>query len=217
MSLPKPGDIVCAGLDMGLRSDSSTLVVIHRRGDMLYVGDLIEMRPEKGAPLKPSVVVRRFAKTMLAHGCSFAVADAHYAESVREYLDEYDLSLAAGPSSPAEAYVRARALMREGRIRIPRHARLIQQLKDVQGKPTSGGGMSIQHPRTSNGGHGDIAAAFVLAVWQLAGDETADAVPDEGSREWEARASERRRQKYKESVEERPAWMPKNRVRERFS
>lgn len=216
MPLPKPGDRVCAGLDIGLRSDSSALVIVHERQSVLHVAEIVELRPEKDAPLKPSEVVRAFAARMLAHGCTYAVGDNHYVESVREYLDESDLSVVLGPSHPADAYMRTRALMREGRVRIPRHERLIQQLKEVQGKPTSGGGMSIQHPRTTNGGHGDIAAAFVLAVWQIAGDLTAEVAPELGTREWEAKAVERRRARMKAEAE-RPKWAPKHRVGERFS
>ncbi len=217
MTLPRPGDRVCAGIDVGLVADSSALVIVHERASILHVGEIVELRPQKDEPLKPSEVIRSFAKTMLAHGVSFAVGDRHYAEAVREYLDEFDLSLAFGPTSPAEAYVRTRALMREGRVRIPKHDRLIQQLREVQGKPTSGGGMSITHPRSVNGGHGDIAAAFVLAVWQISGDSIAEVAPEFGTREWEEAAANRRRAKHREETAEKPAWMPKNKTGERFA
>ncbi len=205
--LPRPGDIVCAGLDIGLKADSSALVIVHQRGPQLIVGDIIEKRPRDGVPLKPSEVVRSFAQAMALHGCTYAVGDNHYVESVREYLSESDMSLVSGPAHPAEAYVRTRALMREGRVRIPRHERLLQQLREVQGKPTSGGGMSIQHPRWATGGHGDLAAAFVLAIWQISGDEIAARKPELGTREWEEAGRERRRQALREKAD-RPEWMP---------
>ena len=207
MPLPKPGDVVSAGLDTGMRSDSSALVIVHQRAGIIHVGEVVEMRPQRGAPLKPSEVIRNFANIMLQHGCTYAVGDAHYAEAVREYLDEYDLTLIFGPTRPADAYTRTRALMREGRVRMPRHDRLVQQLREVQGRPTSGGGMSITHPRTTNGGHGDLAAAFVLAVWQVAGDIVPDAEPDPFSKTWEQKRQAARKAKLQAELD-KPAWMP---------
>jgi hypothetical protein len=83
------------------------------------------------------------------------------------------LTYVPAPAQPAETYVRARMLLREGHVKI--HGlefrdRLIQQMREVHGKPTSGGGMSIIHPRWATGGHGDLVAALVLALWQLWGD-----------------------------------------------
>lgn len=109
---------------------------------------------------------------MAQHGCTYAVGDQHYRESVAEHLDEFGLAFIPGPSQPAEAYVRVRALMREGRVRLPRHEKLLRQLRDTQGVVTSGGRISIQHPRNA-GGHSDLVAALVLALFQVAGDETA--------------------------------------------
>lgn len=201
--LPKPGDIVCAGLDMGLRADSSALVIVHRREDVLIVAEVLEFRPTEGRPLKPSSVVRSFAKVLIQHGCSYAVGDNHYRESVAEHLNEFNLTFVPGPSSPAEAYVRSRALMRDGRVRLPNHPRLLQQLREVHGKPTSGGGMSIVHPRWSTGGHGDLAAALVLALWQVSGDTIAAPPPKVGTKEWEAEAK-RARYEHFQQQEDRP-------------
>lgn len=198
--LPEPGDVVCAGLDMGLRSDSSALVIVHRRGEMLSVASLIEMRPTAGIPLKPSEVVRTFAREMVRHGCTYAVGDSHYAESVREYLTESDLALAAGPTPPAEAYMRTRSLLREGRVRLPRHDRLLQQMREVHGKPTSGGGMSIVHPRWATGGHGDLVAALVLALWQVSGNEVMPPKPELGTEEWIAVSREARQKRHVEKL-----------------
>jgi hypothetical protein len=64
-----------------------------------------------------------------------------------------------------------RQLLREGRVRIPDHPRLVQQIREVQGRPLPGGGVSVTHPRWRTGGHGDLCEAWALAVYQLAHDE----------------------------------------------
>lgn len=187
---PQPGEVVAAGGDFGFRSDSSALVVVHR-GALVVVGDITELRPRDGLPLKPSETVQGFAATLRAHGASYLMADGHYRETIVEHLS--DISYAPAPNTPADAYMRARVLFREGRVRIPNHPRLIQQLREVEGHPTPGGGMSITHPRWRKGGHGDLVAALVLALYQLGGDEVPQPKPDFGTQAWEAAEKEKRR------------------------
>ncbi len=172
-----PKDLVSAGADFAFRSDSSGLVKTALRADGLHVYGVLECRPEDDKPLKPSVTVKRFADEIRGE-CKYVMADQHYRESIVEHLDASSLGFVPAPTTPADTYVRARMLLREGKVKV--HApnidadtleRLKRQLRDVQGKPTPGGGMSIIHPKWAVGGHGDLAAAFVLGLWQLSGDE----------------------------------------------
>jgi hypothetical protein len=206
---PRHGDTIAAGGDFGFRSDSSALVMVALREGTLHVYAGVEKRPEPGMPLKPSETVAAFAKC-IAGRCAYLMADQHYREAIAEHLEAHDLSYAPAPGQPAESYVRARMLLREGKVRI--HGlefrdRLLQQMREVQGKPTSGGGMSIVHPRWSQGGHGDLVSALVLALWQVSGDAVAAETPALGTREWEEAGRERRRQALREK-QERPEWMP---------
>lgn len=191
--LPQPGQRVSAGGDFGFRADSSSLAITHRQGRMLTLAALVELRPTNEAALKPSETVRMFASTLVEHGCSYLMADGHYREAIVEYLAESGLAFADAPTTPADAYVRARTLMREGRVRIPRHGRLLQQLKEVQGRPTPGGGLSIVHPRWRGGGHGDLVASWVLALWQQGDEEIAAPPPERGTSEWEDAERAKRR------------------------
>ncbi len=217
--VPRAGDTVAAGADFGFRSDSSALVLVAKRGETLHVFAGAEERPEPGQPLKPSKTVATFAK-IIAGRCAYLLADQHYREAIAEHLEAHDLSYAPAPGQPAESYVRARMLLREGRVRI--HGlefrdRLVQQMREVCGKPTSGGGMSIVHPRWSQGGHGDLVSALVLALWQVSGDSVDEAVPEMGTKAWETKAEGRRKARHMEDIEDRPEWMPKKRVKERVA
>jgi hypothetical protein len=209
-----PGDEVAAGGDFGFRSDSSACVKVARRGTTLHVYGGVEKRPEAGAPLKPSATVAAFAEA-IAGECPYLMADQHYREAIAEHLDAHGLTYAPAPLTPADSYVRARMLLREGRVvihvgQLPdgMGARLLQQLREVQGKPTSGGGMSIVHPRWSQGGHGDIVSALVLALWQVSGERVADPEPQVMTREWEQTRQDERKRRLREQLE-RPAWAPK--------
>jgi hypothetical protein len=163
--------LVSAGADFGFRSDSSALVVVQRAGGLFHVDHVLELRPEKGKPLVPSVVVATFANEVKGFGHDTVVSDAHYRESVVEHLESTGLLLQPAPegqTGKAETYVRARTLINEGKVRLPNHPRLLRQLKEVVATPTSGGGLSISSPRWRAGGHGDLVSAFVLAVFDVA-------------------------------------------------
>lgn len=191
--VPEPGDRVAAGGDFGFRSDSSALAISHRVERQLLLGELLELKPTSTAPLKPSETVHAFAETMTRHEVSYLMADGHYREAIVEHLVEAGLSFVDAPTSPADAYVRARTLMREGRVKFPRLPRLVQQLEEVQGRPIPGGGMSILHPRWRTGGHGDLAQALVLSLFQLGDEEIAMPPPKPGSGGWEEAERAKRR------------------------
>lgn len=190
----QPRDVIGAGGDFGFRSDSSALLMVAMRGDMLHVFDGAEERPTDDAPLKPSVTVASFAKKLVGR-CNYLMADSHYREAIAELLEAHGVCYAAAPTSPADTYVRARMLLREGKVKIhplPFRDRLVQQMREVHGRPTSGGGMSIVHPRWATGGHGDLCAALVLAVWFVCGEPVVAPEPELGTQAWEAMMRERR-------------------------
>ncbi len=54
--------------------------------------------------------------------------------------------------------------MSEGNVLLLDDPALIRQLREVQGRAVAGGGLSITSPRRK-GGHGDLASAYVGAVW----------------------------------------------------
>lgn len=206
---PRPGDLIAAGGDFGFLADSSALVLVALRGNMVHVFDGLELRPTPEAALKPSTTVAEFAQRIKGR-CSHLMADQHHRASIAEHLEEHELAYAPAPMKPSETYVRARMLLREGRVRIHPLSfrdRLLLQMREVQGKPTSGGTMSIVHPRWSKGGHGDACAALVLAVWQVTGEVVPVPTPEAGTKEWEAKASEMRKAKHRAEME-RPKWMP---------
>lgn len=157
-----------AGADFGFARDSSALVIVARSGDLVWITFIDEAVPGDN-PLVPSEVIGRFAEAVRKHRASGLCADAHYREAVREHLERADLALMTAPEGAkgkALSYALTKTLLQQGRLRLPRNERLIQQLKDITVRPTAAGGLSIQAPRWPGGGHGDIVSALVLAVWQ---------------------------------------------------
>lgn len=180
LPVPRGSLIASAGADMGFSRDSAAQVVTLRDETLITVASIEELRPEKGKPLKPSTVVKTFAATAKGYGTEYVVADGHYRETVREHLEEFQLALITAPEGAggkAESYTAVRMKLNEGRLRLPNHERFLRQLKEVRGRPTAGGGISIASPRWSTGGHGDIVSAFVLAAWDSARQMPAVAPP----------------------------------------
>ena len=182
-----PGEKVTVGCDFGFERDSSAMAVCIQGVDgMLRVAELDEQMPTDNAPLKPSVVCARFAEIALRYKATEVMSDAHYRQAIAEYLEASGLDFInapAGQKAIAESYVRLRSLMREGRVQLPAHPRLIAQLKAVVAKPLPGGGMSIQSPRLAKGGHGDLVSALVLAVWKAVETTAAAPAPKPGTHE----------------------------------
>lgn len=162
--------VVAAGADFAFKSDSSALVVARLELEGVYrVTDMLEQRPERGKPLVPSKVVAAFAEVVRRYGATSVVADRHSEEAIREHLATHKLRLVAAPDGLAgkvETYTRVRALLLEGRVRLPESPRLLNQLKAITRKVTAGGSMTISSPRRG-GAHGDLVSALVLALASL--------------------------------------------------
>ena len=205
--VPKAGDQLVAGIDLGFRSNSSALVIAYLRERHVWVAVVEERRPELGLPLKPSLVMGEFARLLEMRGCNAVMADAHYRETAVEYLSAVRIGLLDAPG-PAEVWLKTRDLLREGRLHIPASAeRLLRQLREVKAKPGSGGALSIFLPHWPTGEHGDIAAAFSLALYQAAGQSYVEPVAA-GSQEALRLEEERRKAARRREVQNgnQPLW-----------
>lgn len=185
-----PGAELAACLDAGFRSDSSALAIVQRVSDVVSVLDILELRPEPGKPLKPSVVCAAFAERLQRYGLERVAADAFYVEAIREYMSAADIAvdeLPTGATGKAEQFSGARTYLHEHRLELPQHAGLLRDLRGIVSRPAPGGGLTIMSPRRAAGGHGDIASALVGAIWQLGPVVEATPSkpsPDPGSADW---------------------------------
>lgn len=156
-----------AGGDLGLTRDSSTLAIVATHGEDLALVELLECRPEKGAPLKLSEVIATFAGVLREHGLSSFMADGWSREPAREHATREGVAIEdapAGRNGKTQAYLATRDALREGTLRLPNEARLRAQLRSIRARPIAGGSLDISAPRRS--GHGDLVSSLVLAVWQ---------------------------------------------------
>lgn len=161
-----PGASVHAGADFGFTRNSSALAIVQCLDRKCWLSELIEVKPAKGKPLQPSAVGATFTTSLQGWKCGGFVADGHYREAVREHTAPLSFTDApAGRPGKVEVFVACRNAMREGRVRIPAHAKLLKQLREVVSKPLPGGELALSAPQWRSGEHGDLTSAFVLAVW----------------------------------------------------
>lgn len=202
------GDQVIAACDLGFRHDCSVLVVVHLNSkEVRRVVEVVELIPKPGAPLRPSEVLSTFVEVCKKHGATYVIGDHHYKETICEFLAESDIGYMDAPSQPADAYIKARALLREGLVVLPEHERLLRQMRETKSRLTPGGTVSISNPRWKKGGHGDIVSALVLALWASAGDTIPLPSPEPGTRAWEADRKDERLKKQVDKNGPRKWWM----------
>jgi hypothetical protein len=167
-----PGDkqieVVAAGGDLGLISDSSAnaIVSLHPPSGLTIVRSLREMRPVKGTPLKLSEVVATFCDDLDLFGIKSITLDGHAREPAREWTDKRGVKIVNAPSGSADklaSFVHTRKTLNEGLLRLPNAPRLIAQMKATIAKATAGGNTQIIQPRRAGLAHGDLCAALVLA------------------------------------------------------
>jgi hypothetical protein len=168
-------DPATLGLDTGFRKDPSAGVVVRSVGDLYVVAECVEIRPEPGKRLIPSVTIKQLLARGDDHRCSSVACDQHYVETVREHAGGVDLVEApGGMPGKVETYTHVRTLLKEGKVRIPAgNKRLLSQLRQVVSKPTPGGGLTITSPRRA-GAHGDLVSAFVIGLWAVSAAASAD-------------------------------------------
>lgn len=173
LPLPPGGHQVAFGVDLGFVSDSSALVGVTRE-EPHVVAVLEEQRPTKGAPLKPTAVTADFVATMRRYDAREVVGDGHYKETAKEGFEPSGVAFVDAPGGrdgKTAAYLHAKRLIVERRVRLPNMPRLLGQLRQIVSKPAPGGGVIISFPRRrGGGGHGDLVSAFVNALWAAKAD-----------------------------------------------
>lgn len=166
-----PGDVLVAGADLALQSDSSTLVAAIKRGNRYLVHLVKEWRPERNVPLDLTATCTDIRDELKRIGCPFVAADQHYRARLREVLLDSGLAVVDAPLQVVETIVRLRDVLRERQLAIycepAMRKRLRAQIDGVQLVPTTNG-LKVVHLR-ADGAHGDMVAALALATWQFAG------------------------------------------------
>jgi hypothetical protein len=174
------GSTRAVGGDFAFQRNATSFVAaqLHEtpKGQVYEVTDIYEKVPH-GEPLKPSEICADAAKFAKEVEVDEIVSDGHYRETIAEHLHNAGIvriDAPAGTTGKSDVYQVARTLINEGQVKLPialkgdaiLPERLIRQLRETVSRPLPGGGVTIDSPTWRTGEHGDIASAFVLAIWR---------------------------------------------------
>lgn len=174
------GATKAVGGDFAFQRNATSFVAVQLReneGKQIFeVTDIYEKIP-RGEPLRPSEICEDAAKFAKEAEVDEIVSDGHYRETIAEHLHTRGIvriDAPAGATGKAETHQIARTLINEGQVCLPvaikgdgsLTERLMRQLREVVSRPLAGGGVAIDSPTWRTGEHGDIASAFVLALWR---------------------------------------------------
>lgn len=160
------------GGDLGLVADASAFVPVHAfpGSPAFHVGELLELRPRKGEPLKLSSVIERAAGFADRYRTNRIWVDHHLLPAAREHCPPGLLlqPVPGGQEAKAHRFLTLRNLMQEEKLFFPASAhRLKLQLSEVQTRPSPGGGLQVLQ-RRRGGAHGDLVSSLTNAVWAAA-------------------------------------------------
>lgn len=136
----------------GGSSDSMTLAIGHREGDMVVV-DVVR---EIVAPFDPESATEEFARLLRSYGLRHVTGDRYAGEWVRQSFEKRQIQYALSELPKSGLYVDLLPKLNSKTIRLVDNPRLVNQIAALERRTSRGGKDSIDHPPQ---GHDDLANA----------------------------------------------------------
>jgi hypothetical protein len=141
----------------GGSSDSMTMAIAHKEGDVAILDVVRENRP----PFSPEAVVDEYAELCRRYRLSKITADRFGGEWVREAFRTRGVHLEAAEHSKSEIYLDLVPLINARGVELLRNERLIQQLCQLERRVTRGSRDVVDHLPNA---HDDVANAVAGAL-----------------------------------------------------
>jgi hypothetical protein len=141
----------------GGSQDSFALAIAHAEGPAVIIDCAREVKP----PFSPDAVAEDFSKAIESYGLSRVTSDRYAGDWPRERFRTHGVHVIPAEKSASQYYAAALPLFSAGRIRIPNHQRLVNQLTNLERTVGRSGRETIGHPPS---GHDDIANAVCAAA-----------------------------------------------------
>jgi hypothetical protein len=150
----------------GGSSDAMTLAIAHRDADNRGVLDALrEVRP----PFGPEAVVEEFAELLRAYDLREVEGDRYGGEWPAERFRAHGVEYSPSTKPKSDIYRDFLPILNSGRAVLLDHARLGNQICQLERRTARGGRDSIDHPP---GAHDDLANAVAGALVRVAGELT---------------------------------------------
>jgi hypothetical protein len=145
----------------GGRSDSMTLAIAHRDGNMSVIDAIREINP----PFSPESAVGEFARLLKSYRVYRIQGDRYGGEWPVEQFRKHNITYEAAPKPKSDLYRDLLPLVNSQLIDLLDHPKLVNQLATLERRTARGGRDSIDH---APGAHDDIANAVGGVVGAIA-------------------------------------------------
>jgi hypothetical protein len=146
----------------GGSSDSFTLGITHREGDIAVLDVLRERKP----PFAPEAVVEEYATVLRSYGVSAVVGDKYAGEWPREQFQKRGVMYKTSELPKSQIYLECLPLLNGGRIDLLDDDRLVNQICSLERRTARAGRDSVDHAPHA---HDDLANSGLGAAWLVAG------------------------------------------------
>jgi hypothetical protein len=152
----------------GSGSDSLTLCIGHKDGNVVVIDALREVKP----PFSPEFAIAQVVALLKGYRIYSVEGDAFGGEFGREPLRKHGISYTLAKKSKSDLYVHhLLPMLNSGRVDLLDHSRAIQQIVGLECHTARAGRDKIDH---APGGHDDLAAIVVAraagSTYSFAGD-----------------------------------------------
>jgi hypothetical protein len=141
----------------GGSSDSMTVAVAHKEGDVVILDAVRERR----TPFSPEAVVEDFSTLLKTYHVAKVQGDRYGGEWPREVFRRHGIEYLVADKNRSELYLALLPLINSRRVDLLDDARLIGQLANLERRTVRSGRDSIDH---SPGAHDDVANAVAGAL-----------------------------------------------------
>jgi hypothetical protein len=145
----------------GGSSDSMTLAIAHREGNVAVLDAVREVRP----PFSPEKVVKEFADLLKQYGIGGVFGDRYAGLWPRERFAVHGIGYRVSDDSASEVYQAFLPILNSARCELLDLPKARNQLIALERKVSRTGRDSISHPP---GGHDDLACAVAGALVRVA-------------------------------------------------
>ncbi len=141
----------------GSGTDSMTLGIAHREGELAVLDLVREVRP----PFSPERVVEEFAEDLARYGCRSVIGDRYAALWPRERFERCGIGYEASELTKSQIYLEGLPMLMSGQLRLLDNKRLLSQLTALERRTSRTGRDFVDH---GPGGHDDVCNAGLGAL-----------------------------------------------------
>ena len=146
----------------GGSSDSMTLAIGHRDGNVVILDCVREIKP----PFKPDAVALEFAELLRTYRVGIVRGDRYGGQWPADAFKRHGIEYVAADKTKSEIYHELLPKVNGAELDLLDHPKLIAQLVSLERRVARGGKSSIDHPPGA-GSHDDVANSVAGCAWLL--------------------------------------------------